>query len=640
MMVFNLLSLGELGEWFLLLAFVTGLCQFLLALSPSVRWEASKIAGTISFITTILSFCVLLYAFGIQDYTIKSVYLHSHSSTPFLFRIAASWGHHEGSLMLWVVFSAWYGVLGIRFLEGFTESFKKSFLGVLGFNEVVFIGFILFASNPFEDVSFLSSGEGKDLNPLLQDISLLIHPPFLYMGFVGFLLPYALSLAYLLFPQNKDVFLENLKKSTAVAWAFLTLGIGLGSFWAYYELGWGGYWFWDPVENASLIPWLGGCILLHALGLWKQHHNFARWSLGWSLLLYPLSILGTFMVRSGLLTSVHAFAFDPKRGLFIFCILLVFLGVAVCAFLKGKVIETRPLLEKTKLYPSLFLLLQNGIFLFFLSIVLVGTFYPLFSQVFFKVPLYVGPTYYTTLMAPCAICALVLLVFLPTSDSQKVLRFYEREDILSLLGGLVLALLFYKYKGEISFLGALFFWASLSVCLRLFLYAIYVRKKPSFFFAHFGIGVFMVGVLISAFYMEETQILMKKGEKITFSGITLEMRDLQLEDNPSHITAKAILEEKKGDFTLVPERRFYKVRGQETSEVALSFLQKAGFLSHFYVRLGEEITPQVFEMHFKYYPFISLIWIGWGFVAIGGFFVLFSNRKRRPTVRSKKGTYS
>lgn len=630
MMGFKFFSLGDLGEGLLLMAFATGLCQFFLALSPSIRWEASKITGVISFIVTVFSFCVLLYAFGIQDYTIKSVYLHSHADTPFLFRIAASWGHHEGSLMLWVMFSGWYGFLGGKFLKGFSESFKKTFLAVLGFNKIAFIGFILFFSNPFEELSIIPL-EGKDLNPLLQDVSLLVHPPFLYMGFVGFLLPYALSIAYFLFPQNNVLYLENLRKSTAIPWAFLTLGIGLGSFWAYYELGWGGYWFWDPVENASLIPWLGGCILLHALGLWRQKHDFARWTLGWALLLYPLSILGTFMVRSGLLTSVHAFAFDPKRGFFIFCILLFFLGAAAYVFLKGKILENETSsLKKKKLYPSLFLILQNGIFLFFLSVVLIGTFYPLFSEVFLKVPLFVGPTYYTTLMAPCAICALVLLVFLPTSDNKRILRLYEREDVLSLLAGLVITLCLYRYKGEISFLGGLFLWASLSLCLRLFLHAFYVRKKISLFFAHFGIGVFMIGVLISALFVEEAQMLMKKGEKITFSGITLEMKELCLEDQTSYIRAQAVLEEEKGSFSVVPERRFYKVRKQETSEIALSFLRKTGFLSHFYVRLGEEVTPQVFEMHFKYYPLISLIWVGWGFIAIGGFFILFSNRARSP----------
>lgn len=634
-----LFSLGNIGEFFLLAAFASSICQFLVGLSSSIRSEASRIAGIITFGCCFLSFCILLYAFGIQDYTLKSVYFHSHSSTPFFFRLAASWGHHEGSFLLWTVFSTWYGFFGGRFLISFSEAFRKTYGSVIGLNAMTFLGFIIFVSNPFEEF-VVTPVEGQDLNPLLQDVSLLIHPPFLYMGFVGFLVPYAYSIAYLLYPEKSELFHFILKKVTAIAWGFLTLGIGMGSFWAYYELGWGGYWFWDPVENASLIPWLGACILIHSLALRKKQKDFERWSLGWAILLYPLSILGTFLVRSGLLTSIHAFAFDPKRGVFIFCIMFVFfMGGVYCLIRnfkeKAHSFKKKNLkVQKNELLSSLLLLTQNGIFTFFLGIVFLGTIYPIFSQFFFKIPSYVGPTYYVSLMKPFILCMLILLLFFPSLIQRKLFPLYERPDFLSALAGLVFTLCIYLYKGIMSFMDFLFVWASLSVCIRLLLQAFYEREKKSVFFGHLGISIFILGVFMSSIYAQETQLLMKKGDKVTFSELTLKMEDIYLKEEFSYLSAQAKITEEKGDFSLVPERRFYKVRKQETSEIALAFLQHTGFLSHLYVRLGEEIKPHTFEMHFKYYPLISLVWVGWGFIAIAAFFVFFSGGKGKRILKN------
>ena len=576
------------------------------------------------------SFICLIYSFLVDDFSVAYVATNSNTLLPDYYKFAATWGAHEGSLVLWILcLSLW--LVGYMFSKNnVNDSFSSITFAVM--NQVIFafILFTLFTSNPFERLLPFSPLEGGDLNPSLQDFAFTIHPPLLYLGYSGLALPFSLAIAAMITKNIDSLWASNSRPWSLLSCAFLTLGIGLGSWWAYYELGWGGWWFWDPVENAAFVPWLISIALFHSLIVTERRGVFKNWSLLLSILSFGASLLGTFLVRSGVLTSVHAFALDPERGLFILGIFTYFIfGALLIYSLKN----TKTQSESTYSLTSIeFGFLLNNLLLVVLAIsIMFGTVFPLLYEAYTNGDqVSVGPPYFNILILPFAIGLGFLQgigLFLGWSDT-KDFSFLNRLVIEAMTVLIVINIVLYFLFGSFntgSLVACLLFaWIVSGNILDVVINKRSVSKIKSFLsfrlgaiFAHLGIAFLVLGIGVVSSHSSEKELLLSVGESYDLDGYVFEFENMNVKRGPNYIADVAILKirENTKTISLSSEKRNYLSANQETTEAGIV----ADLFKDYYVALGENLQGDTWSFRLQVKPFVRWIWFGALLVAIGTF---------------------
>ena len=576
------------------------------------------------------SFICLIYSFLVDDFSVAYVATNSNTLLPDYYKFAATWGAHEGSLVLWILcLSLW--LVGYMFSKNnVNDSFSSITFAVM--NQVIFafILFTLFTSNPFERLLPFSPLEGGDLNPSLQDFAFTIHPPLLYLGYSGLALPFSLAIAAMITKNIDSLWASNSRPWSLLSCAFLTLGIGLGSWWAYYELGWGGWWFWDPVENAAFVPWLISIALFHSLIVTERRGVFKNWSLLLSILSFGASLLGTFLVRSGVLTSVHAFALDPERGLFILGIFTYFIfGALLIYSLKN----TKTQSESTYSLTSIeFGFLLNNLLLVVLAIsIMFGTVFPLLYEAYTNGDqVSVGPPYFNILILPFAIGLGFLQgigLFLGWSDT-KDFSFLNRLVIEAMTVLIVINIVLYFLFGSFntgSLVACLLFaWIVSGNILDVVINKRSISKIKSFLsfrlgaiFAHLGIAFLVLGIGVVSSHSSEKELLLSVGESYDLDGYVFEFENMNVKRGPNYIADVAILKirENTKTISLSSEKRNYLSANQETTEAGIV----ADLFKDYYVALGENLQGDTWSFRLQVKPFVRWIWFGALLVAIGTF---------------------
>ena len=645
----------ELGNFSLMLGLFLALVQGILPIAGSfrgnARWMAvARPAATGQFVFISIAFVSLVYSFITNDFSVTNVATNSNSMLPVYYRFAASWGSHEGSLLLWSWMLVMWTFAVAVFSRQLPDETVARVLGVMGLISVGFLSFMLFTSNPFDRL-LPAAIDGRDLNPLLQDFGMIIHPPLLYMGYVGFSVAFSFALAALMGGQLDAAWARWSRPWTLVAWSFLTLGIFMGSFWAYYELGWGGWWFWDAVENASFMPWLVGTALIHSLAVTEKRGSFKNWTVLLAIVAFSLSLLGTFLVRSGVLTSVHSFATDPRRGLFILVFLAVVIGGSLLLFawrapkvgLGGKF----SLFSRESM-----LLINNVLLLVAAGTVLLGTLYPLFLDALNLGKISVGPPYFETVFVPLMIPVLLLMAIAPfvrwkEASLPEVLRRMRWIALVTLLLGGAVALLL--AATPMVMLGLTFaFWILLATAFQLVHRLRHaaagtalwkrVSSQPRSFWgmliAHAGIAIFVIGVTLVKGKEAANDLTMRVGDTTTVAGYTFRFADLKEIKGPNYISAQGTFEITHGDTkiaTLMPEKRMYTVQKMPQTEAGID----RGFTRDLYVSMGESLGNDLWVVRVQHKPFISWIWGGCLIIAFGGFLAA-SDRRYRVASRKRQ----
>ena len=635
--------LPELGQIALILALLVAALQALLPLAGAHRnkaaWmEVARPAAYAQLWLVMLAFIALTVAFVQQDFSVKYVADNSNSLLPMVYRYTAVWGSHEGSLLLWaLVLAIWTGAVAL-FSRGLPDVVMARVLGVMGVVAVGFLAFLIFTSNPF--IRLLPSpGEGRDLNPLLQDPGMIIHPPLLYVGYVGFVVPFAFAIAALLDGRVDARWLRWTRPWTNVAWGFLTLGIALGSWWAYYELGWGGWWFWDPVENASFMPWLVGAALIHSQAVTEKRGVFRGWTLLLAIAAFSLSLLGTFLVRSGVITSVHAFAADPSRGVFI----LVFLGIVIGSSLLLYAWRA-PQLADDASEKSYFaassretLLLANNLLLAAAcAMVLLGTLYPLIADALDLGKISVGPPYFSLLFIVLMAPLVALVPFGPLTKWQRDKASRLGALLLPwLLLSIVLAVVAYfvapqgKLKAAAGILGAA--WVGLGtvrfVWSRLRTNGRFTPEMVGMTLAHTGIAVFLVGALLVEALNVQRELAVKPGQTVEVGRWGFHFQGVDETQGPNYLSDRGhvqVLRDGRPVTLLHPEKRAYASGGQVMTEAGI----RPGVLGDVYVAIGEPLGDGAWALRVHIKPFVRWIWLGAALMALGGFVTAADRRFR------------
>lgn len=645
----------ELGHLLLIFALAVSLVQSWFPIVGAQKGRADWIAlarptAWAQFTLIAFSYVCLTIAFVRHDFSVLYVASNSNSALPLYYRVAAVWGGHEGSLLLWVLMLNVWTVAVAWFSRSLPAAFVARILGVMGLVSAGFLLFMLLTSNPF-DRMLPAAVDGRDLNPLLQDPGMIFHPPMLYMGYVGFSVAFAFAIAALLGGNLDATWARWSRPWTTAAWIFLTFGIGLGSWWAYNELGWGGWWFWDPVENASFMPWLVGTALIHSLAVTEKRGGFKVWTVMLAIMAFSLSLLGTFLVRSGVLSSVHAFATDPERGLFILAFLVVAIGasLALFAWRAPKV----GLGQRFGLFSRESMLLVNNMMLAVAcAAVLLGTLYPLFLDALGMGKISVGPPYFDTvfglLMAPLLlVMGLGPLVRWKSDEPVPLLR---RMSLPFIAAG-VAALVTGWWAGRISPVATgglwLTYWivASLLVDLKGRLLPAggtagqvfdRARKIPramwGMFIAHFGVAAFSFGVAMVMTYDVERDVKMGPGDSVEVSGYTFRMHGVRDVQGPNFIAAEAHITVEKGGktvATLDPQKRIYRVQTNPMTESGVD----SDMVRDLYVSMGEQLPTGEWVVRVQVKPFIAWIWKGCLVMMLGGF-IAASDRRYRQTSKA------
>ncbi|MEZ9071408.1 heme lyase CcmF/NrfE family subunit [Vibrio splendidus] len=592
-----------------------------------------------SALFSLTSVALLGYAFVSDDFSILYVAEHSNTQLPSFFKLAAVWAGHEGSLLFWVLtISVWSGVIALQ--KHYSNEYQSRVLWVMNLLLAIFAWFTLFASNPFEMNSTLPL-EGRDLNPMLQDVGLIFHPPLLYLGYVGFSVVLAFAVAALLVDPIEFDWFAHCRSWCLVAWIFLTAGIILGSWWAYYELGWGGWWFWDPVENASLLPWLTSTALLHSLGVAKGKQQLLKWSLSLAFITFCLSILGTFIVRSGVLTSVHAFAVDPTKGI---ALLLILVLVLVSSFslliIRGESFESNPITSfASKSFLSLVAVL---IFVLATAVVVFGTFYPMVFELLGLGNISVGAPYFNLLIAPLALLALAVVGLAPLLSIKP----QATKGVISSLAvaSSVLGYACYSWQVEQAHaqVMALMTWSLAFWVLLTHVYGLVVTRSSKFqrkvwvmTFAHVGVAVLAVGAAMNSYHSFERSYKLSPGAQVEFMDWTLSHRDTELYVASNFTAEKAILSLNTNEksFTIAPERRHYQVRVMNMSEPAMKWFWHGDV----YITMGEKVDSTAYAFRVQYKSYARWIWFG-GFFSILGALLSLTHRKKK-TVKASQYAY-
>jgi cytochrome c-type biogenesis protein CcmF len=634
--------LPELGQIALILALLVAVLQAVLPLAGAQRdnaaWMAvARPAAYAQLLLVLGAFAILTIAFVTRDFSVKYVAENSNSLLPLVYRYTAVWGAHEGSLLLWTLVLAVWTATVAWFSQTLPEKVIARVLGVMGLVSIGFLAFLFFTSNPFARLLPMPP-EGRDLNPLLQDVGMIIHPPMLYIGYVGFVVPFAFSIAALLDGKVDARWLRWTRPWTNVAWGFLTIGIALGSWWAYYELGWGGWWFWDPVENASFMPWLVGAALLHSQAASEKRGSFRGWTLLLAIAAFSLSLMGAFLVRSGVLTSVHAFAADPSRGLFV----LIFLGLVIGGSLILYALRV-PRLEQGAPFAAssreTLLLANNVLLTSACGMVLLGTLYPLLADALDLGKISVGPPYFGLLFLLLMTPLVLLLPFGPLTRWQRE----EPSRPLRMLApwaalALVLGALGYftapqgPWKTAAGIATAA--WVALGT-LR-FLWTRFQSKGGRFTaemlgmtLAHGGIAVFLLGALLVESLNVQRELAMEPGQTATIGRYAFQYQGVDEIRGPNYLSTRGHVQVLRNDRPLVllhPEKRAYASGGQVMTEADIH----PGLFGDVYVAIGESLGGEARAVRIYVKPFVRWIWLGAGLMALGGFVTATDRRFRKP----------
>ena len=670
----------ELGHFSLIVALMLALVQGILPIYGAARGNAvlmgvARPVAAGQFVFVAIAFCCLAYSFLTSDFSVLYVATNSNSQLPSYYRFAALWGGHEGSLLLWTFLLTFWTLSVAQFSKHLPQEMVARVIGVMGLISVGFLLFMLFTSNPFERL-LPAAADGRDLNPLLQDPGMVIHPPMLYMGYVGFSVAFAFALSALIGGQMDATWARWSRPWTTVAWVFLTLGIALGSGWAYYELGWGGWWFWDPVENASFMPWLVGTALIHSLAVTEKRGAFKSWTVLLAIGAFSLSLLGTFLVRSGVLSSVHAFATDPRRGIFILSFLVVVIGSSLMLFawrapkigLGGKF----ELISRES-----FLLCNNVLLSVASASVFLGTLYPLFMDALGMGKLSVGPPYFNTVFVPLMVPLVLLMGLGPIARWKqasvpdmwvRVRWAFGASVVIALLLPLVLGGHWSDTRNLEFTIGSMkivnvekFVWDDLRpmIAMGLFL-SLWVittviidlrrrmvregglqKQSRSYFgmqLAHLGIAVFIIGVTLVKGYETERDVRMSPGDTVEAGGYSFLFDGTREFDGPNYHATQGHIIIRKNDKAiaqLFPEKRQYNASGMPMTEASID----TGLFRDLYVSMGEPIPDSNGAWAVRVYvkPFVDWIWAGCILMALGGVFALSDRRyrihaKKKPAV--------
>jgi cytochrome c-type biogenesis protein CcmF len=620
----------ELGHLALILALLISIVQGTLPLVGAHKghagWTAlARPAAQTQFLLVAFAFGCLMQAFIVNDFSVAYVARHSNSQLPTAYRAAAVWGGHEGSLLLWLLMLTGWSAAVSLLSRQLPLAMVARVLGVLGLVGMGFLLFMLITSNPFERM-LPAAQDGADLNPLLQDPGLVVHPPMLYMGYVGFSVAFAFAVAALLAGRLDAAWARWSRPWTNVAWVFLTLGIALGSYWAYYELGWGGWWFWDPVENASFTPWLVGTALIHSLAVTEKRGSFKNWTVLLAISAFSLSLLGTFLVRSGVLTSVHAFATDPKRGIFILGFLVVVIGSSLTLFAwrAAKVSAGGAF----ALFSRETLLLVNNVLLAVAAgSVLLGTLYPLLIDALGLGKLSVGPPYFNSVFVPIMLPLLFLMAVGPLArwkhaDARDMAQRLTLAAVIAVLAGIGLPFLIGAWSPLVALGLLLAVWIVASSAFQ-----IRERLKSGWppraywgmHLAHIGMAVFVIGVTLVKGYEVERDVRMAMGDTVAMGSYTVRLDSVQQVRGPNYIAQRgdvALLKDGEVIKRLAPEKRNYFSSQMPMTETAID----SGFTRDLYVSLGEPLDPQgsAWSVRVYYKPFVTWIWGGCVLMALGG----------------------
>jgi len=644
----------EIGQFALILALLLALTQGVLPIVGAARaiptWiRVARPAAQGQLVFVAIAFGCLAWSFVANDFSVLNVATNSNSQLPAQYRFAATWGSHEGSLLLWVLMLNVWTVAVTVFSRHLPEEMVARVLGVMGLVSVGFLLFMLLTSNPFERL-FPAAPDGRDLNPLLQDPGMVIHPPMLYMGYVGFSVAFAFAIAALLGGRLDATWARWSRPWTTLAWCFLTLGIMLGSWWAYYELGWGGWWFWDPVENASFMPWLFGTALIHSLAVTEKRGSFKSWTVLLAICAFSLSLLGTFLVRSGVLTSVHAFATDPKRGIFI----LAFLTVAICGSLTLFAWRAPRvgLGGKFDLVSRESMLLANNVLLAVAAgSVLLGTLYPLFLDALNLGKISVGPPYFDAVFVPLMTPAVFLMGIGPlarwkeASLPELAVRLKWALGV-SLITALLLPFVMGRWTPLVAFGLLLAAWiiATSAVALKYRLsrhdgnlWARLGAQPRSYYgmlLAHCGVAVFIIGVTLVKGYETERDVRMAVGDSVMAGGYAFRFDGVQEVTGPNYRGARGAIDVSRDGRhieVLHPEKRVYNVQQMPMTEAAID----TGIFGDLYVSLGESVSGGAWSVRVYHKPFVTWIWGGCIIMALGGLLALCDRRYRVPARRSE-----
>ena len=651
--------LAELGQFSLVLALLLALCLSVLpllasynnqpALQSLVRPLSYGLLGFVAF-----AFGILTCAFIQQDFSIAYVAHHSNSLLPLKYRISAVWGAHEGSLLLWSLILALWTAAVSRFSNALPLVFVARVGSVLGLVAVGFLLFILFTSNPF--IRLLPAAiEGADLNPLLQDPGLIIHPPLLYFGYVGFAVPFAFAIAALLGGDLQRGWVRWCRPWALTAWSLLTGGIALGSWWAYYELGWGGWWFWDPVENASFMPWLIGTALIHSLAVTEKRQVFYNWSLLLCILAFSLSLLGTFLVRSGVITSVHAFASDPARGIFILMLLAFFCGGGLLLYaLRAHTIKSP---GNIKPYSREVLLLINNVFFSTsAAMVLLGTLFPLLMEAFGGGKISVGPPYFGLLFTLLMVPIIILIPTGPLTRWQKgdAHKLWQQLRLPFLFAIIIAAVAVWLYgnstwKTMLGLSGALwlFFGTGMFLYSRIKQNARLQRWELGMAMAHIGVGIFVVGVTMVETRQQQLNTRLSVGDSVQIDDLTVTFNDSNLIKGPNYQATRGTFDINTANgqmARLIPEKRRYLAGGNIMTEASIH----GGITRDIYVALGEPLddgsgindAAQTWSVRVYIKPYIRWIWFGALAILLGGLLAASDRRYRHDHRPPKKAVYA
>jgi len=630
----------EIGQFALIIALLLAVTQATFPLIGASRGNRTWIAlaapaGQAQFIFVTIAFCCLGYSFITNDFSVLNVAINSNSQLPLHYRLAATWGSHEGSLLLWTLMLALWTVAVSIFSRHLPEEMTARVLSVMGIVSVGFLLFMLLTSNPFTRI-IPTPPDGRDLNPLLQDPAMVAHPPMLYMGYVGFSVAFAFAIAALIGGRLDATWARWSRPWTTVAWMFLTCGIALGSFWAYYELGWGGWWFWDPVENASFMPWLVGTALIHSLAVTEKRGGFKSWTVLLAIAAFSLSLLGTFLVRSGVLTSVHAFATDPKRGIFILAFLCVVIGGSLVLYAwRARQVG---LGGKFDVISRESLLLSNNVLLTVAAgSVLLGTLYPLIVDALGGAKLSVGPPYFNLVFVPLMAPAMFLMGVGPIARWKKaslpdlVMRL-RWAFVVSLISAVTLPFVFGQWKVLVSLGLLLAIWIVATMVVNLWervritsgqlttfqKFRAQTRSYYGMQVAHLGVAVFIVGVTLVTGYQTEKDVHMNPGETVTAGGYEFRFNGVANVTGPNYIAGRADITVSQNGTEIekmFPEKRNYTASGNVMTETAID----TGILRHLYVSLGEPAgSSGAWTVRVYYKPFVGWIWGGAILMALGG----------------------
>ena len=648
----------EVGQFALIVALLVALAQGVVPMIGAARRDAALMAVAVpaaraQFALVALAFGCLAYSFVTSDFSVENVALHSNSQLPTHYRFAATWGSHEGSLLLWSLMLAGWGAAVTVFSRHLPTTLRARVLAVMGLIAVGFLLFLLATSNPFARLS-PPAPEGQDLNPLLQDPGMVVHPPMLYMGYVGFSVAFAFALAALIGGRLDAAWARWSRPWTTVAWTFLTIGIMLGSAWAYYELGWGGWWFWDPVENASFMPWLVGTALIHSLAVTEKRGTFRAWTVLLAIVAFSLSLVGTFLVRSGVLTSVHAFATDPARGVFILAFLAIVIGGSLTLFaIRASAVGAGGGFATVSRES---MLLGNNILLVIaMASVLLGTLYPLLVDALGLGKISVGPPYFDAVFVPL----MAPLVFLMGIGPVAAWRHARVPDLwtrlqwaayVALATGALLPFAFGQWKPLVAMGLLLAAWvvgATVTALLQR------LRSAPQrslidklranapawygMLVAHLGIAVFIVGVTLVRGYQVERDVRLDVGQSVDVAGDTYTFRGVTQQPGPNYdalVGTVVVTRSGREVGVLHPQKRAYRASGQMMTEADI----QTRIAGDRYVSLGEPVTangltgPWGVRIYVK--PFVDWIWAGCLLMALGGFIAV-ADRRYRLAVRQK-----